>query len=198
VDTVLHFRRLHGASAGWKRILCTVGLIKGDVARDHRVTSAAYHAAAELLATMMTMMTTTMMMMVVVMIMVVMMMMMVVVMMIMMMMVVVMMIMMVMVVVMMEMASSSPRYRHRARSLEQHHTSLPRTLPFVALIQYVATLISHINTRQFNHQRCTFDIMMQRLQRVRFAPRPSRPVTRTAATELPYHLDLISPLAHPL
>jgi hypothetical protein len=128
VDTVLHFRRLHGASAGWKRILCTVGLFKCDVARDERITSAAYHTLAVLLDTMTMMITTTMMMMVVVMMMV-------------------MMIMMVMVVVMMEMASSSPRYRHHARSFEQHQTSQPRKSPFVALIQDVATLISKINMR---------------------------------------------------
>ncbi len=36
------------------------------------------------------------------------------------------------------------------------------------------------------------------LQRVRFAPRPSRPLTRAAATELQYYYSLISPLAHPV
>jgi hypothetical protein len=36
------------------------------------------------------------------------------------------------------------------------------------------------------------------LQRVRFAPRPSRPLTRAAATELHTDYQLISPLAHPV
>ena len=36
------------------------------------------------------------------------------------------------------------------------------------------------------------------LQRMRFAPRPSRPLTRAAATELHHYHYLISPLAHPV
>jgi hypothetical protein len=36
------------------------------------------------------------------------------------------------------------------------------------------------------------------LQRVRFVPRPSRPLTRAAATELQNDQQLISPLAHPV
>ena len=40
--------------------------------------------------------------------------------------------------------------------------------------------------------------MMQRVQRVRFGQRPSRPLTRAAATELPYNFELLSPLEHPV
>ncbi len=71
--------------------------------------------------------------------------------------------------------------------------------------QYVQSAAVHVvatpntsNALYFKRLHVARLLLRAVLQRVRFAPRPSRPLTRAAATELQHDYHLFSPLAHPV